>query len=418
MANFAILDANDVALTEYDSGYTDPGAEKEIQFQYQNTAGKTLTGIKHFPFPGKLNNTFVNNTNFPLLAAEIIRETEAGSKQTSTIAKEDVGAACAAFEQRVKCYEYISGSYTERTTGAVNFMAGASDEVILLCDRKILNIYVNLATLGSYTGFDVQIWTGAAWTTPASLVDGTSGLTQDGVIQIDKTSAADWAKKQITGTGITNPVWGYPVKFKCSAVTTQAVSEAAGLYWEYAYTLPKCCLYGTGDYYLKDGSTYVPISPDYEYANLGMVVFQTNPFAGAYAGYSLCCAITYKNPQPGVYVIDADSSSTVTVTIDGGSPSASIGVSTAADNENTNVISGVDIEFNTLTTGDQGTITISDALKYIDWSLDDTTYYNNDLDLVDMNTSDKQTIYGIYSPPMAATESSNEWDVEIFVEGT
>lgn len=424
--NFIILDENSNTITEEDRGYKDPGAIDNFEFQYQNNSGKSLTDIKHKPYPGLVNDDFINNVNNPLAAVEIIRQNSGGSDQYSSIAREDVGAGLTAFEQRVKCFLYSGGTYTEVSSGAVSFMASASDKIILLSDQKILNIRVKLGTLGSYAGFAVKIsQPNGSYLTPAGLVDGTSGLSvADGVIKIDAASAADWTKKQISGTGITTPVWGYAVEFSCTGVTTQAISEADGLYWEYAYLTPYHFLYGDGAYYRKSGSTYVAATPEYEYGNLGMVVFQDNPLAAPYESYTLVCAISYKLPQVHTFVIDATGANTVTVTIDSGTPSADIGVQTGINPvtglyySNPDVIPGIDLSLNALTAGDQGTIEISEMLKYLSWSLTEGDYQNKDIDLIDMDNGVTQTIYGEFSPPMDATEDENEWNCEAFVEGT
>jgi hypothetical protein len=422
--NFTILDSEDVALAEFDGGYVDPGAEKAFEFQYQNTSGKSLTNIVHCPYPGIQNDIHENTINNPILGIEIIRQSATGSNQTATLAKESADSACTAFEQRVKCYEYIGGTHTERATGAVNFMAAAGDKVILLCDRKIcaINVKVNGGTPGSYTGFYVKFWNGSSYAAPAHLSDGTSGMTQDGIITWEAADVATWEKKKITGTGITEPVTGYPIEFGCTAVTTQAVTEAAGLYWEYAYELPKHFLKGVGEYYLYTApSTYTQIYPEFEYANLGLIAFEDDPFGGG--GDAIRCNIEYKLPQDGLYEIVATNASTVTVEKDGGGASAGIGVQTGLNPItgnyylNKNVVAGMNVVFDTLVASDAGNFTVSEALRYIDWSDDDSTYYNNDIPLSNMADDQKQTVYGIFSPPMDSQESANEVYFEFFVEG-
>lgn len=420
--NFTILDSEDVALAELDGGYVDPGAEKAFEFQYQNTSGKSLTNIVHCPYPGIQNDIHENTVNNPILGIEVIRQSAQGANQTATLAKEDGDSECTAFEQRVKCYEYISGTFTERTTGAVNFMASASDYVIQMCDRKILNTYFNPGTPGSYTGFDIQLWNGSTWFSPTK-TDGTSGLSTAGAIRIAAASAASWQKLKLTGTGITSPVTGYPIKYKCTAVTTQAVSAVGGLYWEYAYELPKHFLKGTGEYWLYTASPedYTQIYPTYEYANLGLIVFQDDPFSGG--GDEIRCDIEYKLPQNGLYEIVATGANTVTVEKDSGGASAGIGVQTGLNPItgnyylNKNVVAGMNVVFDTLAASDAGNFTVSAALRYIDWSDDDSTYYNNDIPLSNMADDQKQTVYGIFSPPMDSQESANEVYFEFFVEG-
>jgi len=424
--NFIVLNSDDVAITEQDEGYVDPGAKKFFEFQYQNISGKTLTGIKHKPYSGFVDDDFINNINRPIAGIEIIRQTNQGSNQIATIAKEDEGAELTAFEQRIKCFRYSGGTYTEVSSGAVSFMASPSDKIILLSDQKILNIRVKLGTIGSYTGFTLKIsQSDGSYATPSGLVDGTSGLSvADGVIKIDAASAENWAKIKISGTGIDEPVWAYAAEFGCTGVTTQAISEADGLYWEYAYLTPYHFLYGDGAYYRKSDPTYVAATPEYEYGNLGMVVFQDNPLDTPYGSYTLACDISYKLPQVHNFVIDATGANTVTVTIDGGSPSSEIGVQTGINPvtglyySNTNIVPGVDIFLNELESGDQGEFTISEMLKYLSWSLTEGDYQNKDIDLEDMDNGYNQTIYGEFSPPMNAEESGNEWNCELFVEGT
>jgi len=182
-------------------------------------------------------------------------------------------------------------------------------------------------------------------------------------------------------------------------------------------------LKGVGEYYLYTApSTYTQIYPEFEYANLGLIAFEDNPFGAG--GDAIRCNIEYKLPQDGLYEIVATAASTVTVEKDGGGASAGIGVQTGINPItggyylNKNVVVGMNIIFDTLVSSDAGNFTISDKLRYVDWSLDDSTYYNNDLDLIDMDDTDKQTIYGIFSPPMSAQESTNELFLEFFVEGT
>jgi len=420
--NFTILDSDDVALAELDGGYVDPGAEKAFEFQYQNTSGKNLTNIVHCPYPGIQNDIHENTVNSPILGIEIIRQSAQGANQTATLAKEDGDSECTAFEQRVKCYEYISGTFTERTTGAVNFPASASDKLYLMSDRKILNFRIIPDTAGSYTGFTVKAWTGSAFTQPAGLVDGSSGASVEGVVYMDAASAANWQKKKLTGTGITSPVTGYCFEISVTGVTTQAVTTEGGLYWEYAYELPKHFLKGTGEYWLYTApSTYDQIYPTYEYANLGLIVFQDDPFTGG--GDEIRCDIEYKQPQDGLYEIVATGANTVTVEKDSGGASAGIGVQTGLNPItgnyylSKNVVAGMNVVFDTLAAGDAGNFTVSDTLRYIDWSDDDSTYYNNDLDLSNMGDGQKQTVYGIFSPPMSSQESANEVYFEFFVEG-
>jgi len=421
--NFAILDSEDNALTELDMGFVDPGQQKEFEFQYENTSGKNLTNINHFPYPGLINDSFENTVNTPLLAVEIIKQSPAGVNQTSTLEKTDSDSECSAYEQRGKVYEYISGVFTERATGAINMMAGASDYVIQMCDRKILNTYLDPDTPGSYTGFSIQLWNGSAWFTP-TFTDGSSGASVAGNIRIAAASAASWRKLRLTGTGITSPVYGYPIKYKCTAVTTQAVLKSSGgLYWNYAYELPKCFLKGLGEYYLYTApSTYTQIYPTYEHANQGLIIFQDDPFTGG--GDAIRSNIEYKLPQPGTYEIVATAAGTVTIEKDEEGASADIGVLTGINPvtggyyANSNVLPGVNLYLNALEVDDAGEFTVSDALKYLDWSDDESTYYNNDIDLEDISSGSAGTVYGIYSPPMNSEESDNQVCFKFMVEGS
>ncbi len=421
--NFAILDADGNGLTELDLGFIDPGQQKEFEFQYENISGKDLENVSHFPYPGLVNDSFENTVNNPIVAVEIIKQSNFGVNQTSTLEETDSDSECPAYEERGKVYEYIGGTFTPRDTGAINMMAGASDYVIQMCDRKILNTYLDPDTPGSYTGFSIQLWNGSAWFTP-TFSDGSSGASTAGNIRISAASAASWEKLRLTGTGITSPVYGYPIKYICTAVTIQAVLKATkGLYWNYAYELPKVFLKGIGEYHLYTApSGYVQIYPTYEYPNLGLIVFQDNPFSGV--GTAIRCAIEFKLPQPGTYEVVATGAGTVTVEQDSGGPSADIGVVpginpvTGAYYPNGNIVPGINIYLSELTSGDTGEFTVSDALKYLDWSDDDSTYYNNDIDLSDMNDGTTQTVYGIYSPSMFSEESDNKFNFKFMVEGS
>jgi hypothetical protein len=425
MNNFSILNADSVVISEGDGGYCDPGSVKSLTLQYQNISGKDLTGVIRYPFPGKVNDDFENNVNAPIANADIIKQTNRGVNQVATIAKEDGGAALTAFTGRVKCLEYISGVWTVRDTGAVNFPAAPGDRVYILCNEKILNLYYNPGTAGVYTTLNIKIWTGAAWAIPAGLTNGTSNLSVEGRINLLTSDAATWEKVQIFDTTNDMVYWAYAVEISSpDASPTQAISTTTGFQWDYVYDLPKHFLLDTGLYYLKppDANPYIPVTPDYEFPNLGRIVFQDDPFA-VYTTYSLVCEITYKLPQSGSYVIDATGANAVTVTIDGGSPSAPIGVQTGINPntglyyQNTNIISGISIGLNALTSGDQGTIPISELLKYLYQSLDDITFINADLPLGDIDDNDSVTVYSEFRPPIDSVEGENEWIIEDYLSG-
>ncbi len=422
-SSISVLDSEGIALSEIDYGVVEPGEVKAIQVAYQNNSTSDIASAKKTPYPDLQSDSFTNDINVDgdsVTAMRVIRETAQGVMQTATIAKESAGAELTAFEQRVQVWEYIGGVWTERNTGSVNFMADPSDEIHIGCDERILNLRIKLATPGSYAGFNVKLsQEDGSYATPVGLVDGTSGLSvADGVIQIDQASAADWRKIKVNGK------WVYDIKLICTAVTTQAISESDGVYWEYTYDLPKHFLAGAGKYYLKSDEatpTYTEVTPDYEYQNLGRIVFQDDPFA-TYPTYTLVCEITYKNPQSKVYQIDVVSVNTVTVTEDGGSPSSPINVSTTAGNKNTNIILGCEITLKTgdLAVGNRATVKISPMLKYLWHCLTDTynSYINGDLTLGAISTGSSVDCYTKYIPALDALESENERYFNDYITGS
>lgn len=421
-SSVSVLNSSGVAIAEIDYGVVEPGEVKALQVAYQNDSTSNIASAEKTPYPDLQSDSFTNDINVggdSVTAVRVIRETIQGVKQTATIAKEAAGSEVTPFESRVQCWEYIGGVWTERNTGAVNFMAAPGDEIHVLCDERILNLNVKVATPGNYTGFNVKLsQVDGSYVTPAGLVDGTAGLTGNGIIQIDAASAADWRKIKVNGK------WGYDLKFICTGVTTQAVSEVTGLYWEYAYDLPKHFLAGAGKYYLKTDEispTYPEITPTYEYQNLGRIVFASDPFA-LHPTYTMVCEITYKNPQSKVYQIDVVSANTVTVAEDGGSPSAAINVTTVSGNKNINIIIGCEITLKTgdLTIGNRATIKISPMLKYLWHCLTDTynSYINGDLTLGAITSGSSVDCYTKYIPALNALESENERFFNDYITGS
>lgn len=422
-SSISVLDSSGIALSEIDYGVVEPGEVKAIQVAYQNDSTSDIASAGKTPYPDLQGDSFTNDINVggdSFTAMRVIRETTQGVRQTATIAKESTDAGLTAFEQRVQVWEYIGGVWAERNTGSVNFMAGASDEIHIGSDEKILNLRIKLAATGSYTGVAIKLsQEDGSYETPAGLVDGTSGFSvANGVIQIDAASAADWRKIKVNGK------WVYDIKITCTAVITQAISESDGVYWEYAYDTPKHFLAGAGKYYLKSDEatpTYTEVVPDYEYQNLGRIAFQDDPFA-SHPTYTLVCEITYKNPQSKVYQIDVVSVNTVTVTEDEGSPSSPINVSTIAGNKNTNIILGCEITLKTgdLTVGNRATVKISPMLKYLWHSLADNynDYVNGDLTLGAIATGASVDCYTKYIPALDALESENERYFNDYVTGS
>ncbi|HOT31234.1 MAG TPA: hypothetical protein PLQ61_06840 [Bacteroidales bacterium] len=429
MSNFSILDENGAVVTEGDFGYDDPGAVKALTLQCQNISGKNLTGVECYPFPDAINSAYENNVNTPIAGYEIIKQTERGVKQVTHLAKEDVGAGLTAVTDRVKCLEYIGGVWTVRDTGAVNFPAAPGDKTYLLFDEKVLNIYFNPGTAGNYSTLNIKTYNGTSWGIPAGLTDGTSKLSAEGYISITPTDASTWEKVQIQDTTNNMTYWGYAYEISSpDASPTQAVSTSDGFHGAYVYDLPKCFIKGTGEYWLKsDGESpaYTEITETvaFEYANMGRVIFPSDPLS-VHPTYTIVCDIYYKNPQPGSYVIDVIDANTVTVTKDGGTPSANITVltginpSTGLYYKNSNIVNGVYISLNALTAGDQGTIPISDFLKYLWISSDNSTFYNSDLEIGSIDNNVSTTVYLKAIPPLSAIESENEWDAEFYISGT
>ncbi len=413
MSSINFLNDNDEAITELDYGIVSPGEVKSKEIKLENNTSETIEDIDFCPFPGLISDTFENTINTDgdsVQSVRVVRETTGGTLQTVSIAKEDSGSEITAYEERVYCFEYLSSVYTARNTGSVNFMAIAGDKVYLGCNERIFNINVTISTPGSYTGFAIKYNNGTSFVAFAGATDGTSGLTGSGIIQLDKASVALWRKSKVNGK------WAYWVEFSCTAVTTQAV--ASDMYWEYAYNLPKHFIKGEGTYYTKSDAatpTYAEVTPDYIYGNMGRIVFFDNPLAGI-PTYTLHAEIDYKIPQAGTYQIDVDSTSTVTV--NGGSP---IGVSLITGNKNYNIIPGLEIVLKTtLTVSNQAVINISEMLKHLWVSLDDTynNYSNNDLDCSDLATGSSVPVYTKYIPDVDCAEADNERYLELYARGT
>jgi hypothetical protein len=425
-SSIAVLDENDVALTEIDYGVVSPGEVKAKELQYQNNSTVNIASAVNFNFPGMLSDTWENASVSPNLItnARIIRESSQGIKQTVSVVKESC-PDLTLFTGRCKCLEYIGGVWTVRDTGAVNFPATAGDKTYILCDERILNLYYKPGTPGSYSNLGMKIHNGTSWVTPASLSDGTSKLSVEGRIKIPATDAEDWRKVLIEDSTNNMTYWGYAVEFSTTdASPTQAISTSDGFRWEYAYDLPNCMLYGDGEYHTKSDAvtpTFSDITANvtYEYGNIGRIVFEDDPLSGT-PTYTLVAEYSYKTPSPGVYVIDVVSSSTVTVTIDGGSASAPIGVSTVAGNKNRNIIQGMEITLNTtITVGDQATVTISEMAKYLWLSLADNynDYVNKDLTVGAIAVGSSVTVYTKFIPPLDFSESYNDYYTEWYVAG-
>ena len=123
------------------------------------------------------------------------------------------------------CYRYdgvaqafVDLSAEMDTLGGVSaeLLVNASDYLYLLKDTKFKEFYVDLDTLGVYTGLAWQYWDGSAWQTLAVGGAG-AGLDADGKCTL--TPPADWAKTAVNGKT------SYPIRAKATAVTTPATCK-------------------------------------------------------------------------------------------------------------------------------------------------------------------------------------------------
>ena len=119
------------------------------------------------------------------------------------------------------CLVYASAAYTDRSEEAdsqagtpFDLLNGSGEFVYFGKAMPFQEIYLDLATPGSYTGVVWEYWNGAAWTTLTTAGAG-DDLDADG--KVNWTIPGAWATKIVNGSA---PL--YWVRVKCSTKTTTA----------------------------------------------------------------------------------------------------------------------------------------------------------------------------------------------------
>lgn len=353
-----------------------PGRVDEKLLGVQNKFSSELVDLRLAWWPDIETGQFENTTGSPIVSAAVLVE-ENQTKKTTEVAREDSDGLLTQRTTRDPVIRYDSGAddyYKYYPSGDILMMAAAGDYVYFLFEFPVRNMWCEVKTAGSYGSRTWEKGIASGWSsfTPT---DNTSGFTVDGNIDFGAGIATNWVRKTIFG------VTGYPIRVKAASVTTQAELDVC--YANYVYNLPKCCLFGQGDYYSYNGvDTYTAAPPDFEYAGHGIIAYNSDPLT---ADVSLHANYIYKDPQPGVYELTfSESGGQWKCSVNGG---ADINITANGSYINKNVIPGMGIVFSSgITTSDEGKITISPALCSL-WFAQDSggspdTFENNDIVLV------------------------------------
>jgi hypothetical protein len=120
-----------------------------------------------------------------------------------------------------KCLVYSGGAYVDRSAEAdtlagtaFSLLANAADYAYFGKLTKFKEVYLDLNTLGSYTGVSWEYWNGATW---SALVTNGAGKNLDAEGKVNFTPPADWAASAVNASD--SLFW---IRVKCTAVTTPA----------------------------------------------------------------------------------------------------------------------------------------------------------------------------------------------------
>jgi hypothetical protein len=119
-----------------------------------------------------------------------------------------------------KCFIYDGAAYTDKSVEADSLagtpfvlLADALDFAYFGKNTKFKEIYLDLETLGNYTGVAWEYWDGAVWQTLVTAGAG-DGLDSDG--KVNWTVPGDWAKKNVNDSSL------YWVRVKCTTCVIPA----------------------------------------------------------------------------------------------------------------------------------------------------------------------------------------------------
>ena len=410
MAMFLLLDENDAEIADLDFDVIAQGYDSEKMFGLKNVTTSTINNVYLRFFPGIKGNNAQNTTGYSVKNAFVIRMKSSGEVQKIAVDKDDAAGELTLSTARGKAFIENTGVFTDYSTGNISMMDSSSDVFYMGCDDPYCGIYFEFSTPGNYTGIDFEYWNGSAWTDMAGHTDGTSNLTVDGYLDLGSTVLAAWDKTPINGFNM------YWIRIKCSAKTTQAVSDVC--YWAYNYLTDYSFIYDVPIIYKKSTDatpvyTDVTSSAIYSYHNKGLYCFDAEPYDSA-GGELLLATYSYKIPQKGTYAFTYPSSSTCQV-----NAGATIPIVADGSTFCSNVIGGLTILFYTgIEVTYQATIEVSDALESCFLALDSTgtpgTYTNGDLNLGNITSNDTVYFWIKFCPGVTLTETTNTRYVSIF----
>lgn len=360
-----------------------PGKSIEKMLGIKNNTSYDLTSIIASFWPGMRNNQVVNTIGSPVSAASVIVNDYTGNMQVVSVAETDSEGELTEYSTRGPCYLFDgSSTYTNYTSGSVSCMADTDDVLLIGFQFPHRNIRMEFSAFGSYGALTFEKTISTGWgALPGSAVDGTNGFSQDGNIYLGDSVETTWVRTTINGVG------AYWIRVSAASVTTQAVADVLHDLYVYQHDYP--CLFGQGVYYSFDGATsWVQIYPNFEYSNMGIVAFNTDPTAsGTLAVHS---NYSYKVPSPGTYNLTFSYSSGWLVSVNGG---ANISVTADGSYVNRNIISGLGIVLSSgITASDTATFYISDFVEYL-WYADDSggspgTWQNYDYTIGDIDSEE------------------------------
>lgn len=386
-----------VDVANYDFGSITPGESGEVELTVKNNHTASVDDIAMRIFPEKTSWSIKSKYN--VFSAEIIRETANRVLQKTSILKEDCPALTEK-QERFYCLSSTDGGVTftdESESATINFPGDSNTYIYFGSDVKLPAYYHGFDTPGSYDGYAIKIYDGAEWAA-FNGSDGTSGATQNGYITFPEADLDVWAKVSLNDINV------YWYRVEVSAVTTQAVANAA--YWAWVYDLPYPMIVDTGDYYEKtddEPPAYPPLTPDVEYPNWGMIAFEEDPLSDP--SHFLVCEIDYKNPTPGLWEIQYISEYICQVRFNEGDWSDNIAITADGSTVHTSVIPGMYVIFipvASIDTSKVDQIEISEGCKYY-WIED----ANKDYSVGTLTAGGTSDVTFEYRPPASGTTATN-----------
>ena len=427
MSDLILLSSNlSTAVTSMVIANCFPGKSFSELLGVKNNSGKTLSNTYIDFWPGIKNGQPSIVQGSPVKSVKIIRQNSNEIFQYETFTQEELIKRTT----REKFFLKSGGVYTRYLdTDETPLLDASTSEGIILSDFLYYAIYFDLKTAGSYTGLTFQKWNGSAWDSlPSGNSDGTSSLSSSGRLVLGAVTESNFQKTYIEDSE-GNIHYGYAIKWTATGVTTPAVANIGGLYWEWVYDFDKAGLFSPSEnltmYEKTTTPSFVQISnPTTLYANLGRAVYNSAPFAAS----DSVLAATYASKKPLIYTQTADAASMIfnleftsanTVSVNGGT---AITVLTDGTTKYTNIIPGCEVVFNTvITTGDEVNIYISDGLRYLFLAADSSgtpgTYYNDRINLGSIADLSVKGFWVKHLPPNDTTADDNTRCEKIYMYG-